>query len=271
MPGPLVGQVALVTGAGRGLGRSIALALAKAGASVGLTGRTPDDLLDTAEQLPGGTSVVVPADVTKVDEVEDVVAEVESALGPIDLLVNNAGSMNALGPLVDADLDEWWRDVEVNLRGPAVCSAAVLPGMIRRRRGRIVMVASGMGGRPGPHTSAYAVSKAGVLRLTDSLAAEVGDYGVSVFAMSPGVVRTEMTDWPEELLELRPDLRIPDESWTPPERGARLIVRLATGRHDRLSGCFVHVNDNLDALTRNAAAVRRDDAQQLRISSWHRA
>ena len=270
MPGPLVGQVAIVTGAGRGLGRSIALALARAGASVGLTGRNDDDLLDTAEQLPG-TSVVVPADVTKPDEVADVVAEVESALGPVDLLVNNAGSMNALGPVVDADPDEWWRDVEVNLRGPMICSAAVLPGMIRRRRGRIVMVASGMGGRPGPHTSAYAVSKAAVLRLTDTLASEVAGYGICVFAMSPGVVRTDMTDWPEDLLELRPDLRIPDDGWTPPERGARLIVRLATGRHDKLNGRYVHVNDNLDALTRNAQAVRTADAQQLRITSWRRA
>src|SRR5262249_43251371 len=112
----------------------------------------------------------------------------------VDLLVNNAGVGGPVGPLAEADPDAWWRCLEVNLRGPLLCSRAVLPGMLARRRGRLVNVASGAGPRAIPNLSAYVTGKAALIRLTENLAAEVKQYGVRVFAVQPGTVRTAMAE-----------------------------------------------------------------------------
>jgi NAD(P)-dependent dehydrogenase (short-subunit alcohol dehydrogenase family) len=120
------------------------------------------------------------------------VDHVGRTLGPVDVLVNNAGSNHVFGPLWEVDLDNWWSDVTINLRGPAVCTAAVLPSMVQRRRGCIINIASGSAKRPFPFNTAYSASKATLVRLTDSLAAETAEHGVSVFALNPGTVDTDM-------------------------------------------------------------------------------
>jgi NAD(P)-dependent dehydrogenase (short-subunit alcohol dehydrogenase family) len=248
----LTGQVALVTGGGRGIGRAIAASLARAGAAVAILARSDDQLAETAAGIAtaGGRAIALPADVTDRVAVEGAVAEVVRRLGPIDLLVNNAGIGGPVGPLADSDPDEWWRCVEVNLRGPLLCSRAVLPGMLARRNGRIVNVASGAGTRAIPHISAYVTSKAALIRLAENLAAEVQGSGVRVFAIQPGTVRTGMAEavldseqarrwlpWFAEAFEKGQDV--------PPERAGRLVVLLASGRADALSGRFLAGTDAL--------------------------
>ena len=264
-------QVALVTGAGRGIGREISLALARQGASLGLVARTPSELAETAARIvqQGGRAHVHSADVTDGGAVGKAVAEIQSALGPIDLLVNNAGSNKASGPLQDVDPELWWRDIEINLKSAYLCCHAVVPGMIERRRGRIVNVASQLGIVPMPNSSAYATSKAALLRLTDALASDLADSGIQVFAISPGMVRTQLVDEIEaKLREADPDFAgVPDPAFQPIEAGAALVVEIATGRADRLSGRYIHVNENLDAMLERSEEIVRDDLYTLRMKS----
>src|SRR4029079_9248415 len=135
-------------------------------------------------------AISVTVDVTDPGAVERMVREVEESLGSVDLLVNNAGSAGPIGPTWVTDPDDWWRCLEVNLRGPMLCSRAVLPGMIARGRGRIVNVASGAGTQAIPNLSAYGVSKTALIRLTEIVAAEVASSGIVLFAIEPGTVRT---------------------------------------------------------------------------------
>ena len=143
----LSGQVAIVTGAGRGLGRAFASALAGAGAHVVITSRSERELAEVVEaiQQPGGTATAFAVDVTDRGAGDGLVARIEAQIGPIDLLINNAGVARALGAIAEVDPDDWWREVEINLRGPQLYMHAVLPAMIQRRRGRIINVASGAG------------------------------------------------------------------------------------------------------------------------------
>jgi len=131
-PARLEGQVALVTGASRGIGRAMALALSGAGAAVGVCARSEGDVTGVAGEIAdrGGRALAIRCDVTRRQEVESMVAAVEQAVGPVDLLVNNAGQFGPVGPLAATDPDEWWQALEVNLRGPLYCARAVLPGML---------------------------------------------------------------------------------------------------------------------------------------------
>jgi NAD(P)-dependent dehydrogenase (short-subunit alcohol dehydrogenase family) len=268
----LSGQVALVTGGGRGIGRAIAVALAQAGAAVAVLARSTEQLAETVEGITavGGRAIACPADVTDRAAVEATVASVSRELGPIDLLVNNAGVRGPLGPLAESDPEEWWRCVEVNLRGSLLCSRAVLPGMLARRRGRIVNVASGAGTRAIPHLSAYVTSKAALIRLTENLAAEVQDFGVRVFAIQPGTVWTAMAEsalnsgearrwlpWFAELFERGQDV--------PPERAGQLVAFLASGQADVLSGRFLAVEWDCEALARRAGEIAGTDSLTLRL------
>jgi 3-oxoacyl-[acyl-carrier protein] reductase len=133
-------------------------------------------------------------DVLHRQEVEDMVARVEAALGPVDLLVNNAGQFGPIGPISATDPDQWWQALEVNLRGPLYCARAVLPSMLSRGHGRIVNAPSAAGLAAIPMMSAYAVSKAALYPLSENLAAETRGHGVMVFAIFPGLVRTAMSE-----------------------------------------------------------------------------
>jgi len=138
------GQAAVVTGAGRGIGRAIALALGDAGARVAVCARSEDQISDTARETVArdGRALAVPADVSIRPELEHLIAQVEQALGPVDLLVNDAGRAFPVGAIAETDPDEWWQTMEVNARGPLYCSRAVLPSLLARSRGRIVNVSS---------------------------------------------------------------------------------------------------------------------------------
>jgi NAD(P)-dependent dehydrogenase (short-subunit alcohol dehydrogenase family) len=261
------GQVALVSGGGRGLGREIALGLARDGARVAVLGRTRDTLDATARACADAgapATAAVPADVTDPGAVADAVAAVERELGPVDLLVANAGLREA-APVApwEGDPDDWWRVVETNVRGVHLLDRAVLPGMVERGRGRVLHVGSGMGQKSRPHGewSAYAVSKAALGRLTDSVAHALAGTGVTVLEVSPGLVRTDMTEtmWgPAE-----------DQPWNPADRVVDVTRRFARGELDALHGRFVHAaRDDVDDLLARAEEITARDARTLRLRPY---
>ena len=265
--------VALITGGSQGIGRAIALRLAQEGAAVAIAARSTHELDRTLAELRKHHErvIAIHADVTDRAAVGDMVSRTETEFGPIDLLVNNAGSEGVIGPIWETDPDDWWRTVEVNLRGPLLCSWAVLPGMIARQRGRIVNMASGVGLTPSPYTSAYACSKMGLVRLTDCIHEAARPHGVLVFATSPGRVRTPMLaklegaeatrKWLPQILPDHPNYN--SLPWMPSEQIANLCVRLARGDGDRLAGRFIHVLYDLDEMCARADEISRDDLYQL--------
>jgi NAD(P)-dependent dehydrogenase (short-subunit alcohol dehydrogenase family) len=268
----LAGQVAIVTGGGRGLGRAFAVALAAAGAIVAVVARSTNQLADTVAEITaaGGQAIAIPADVTDRYMVEQMVASVEAQLGPVDLLINNAGIVSPLGPLWVTDPDEWWRSIEINVRSVLLCSASVLPGMVERRQGRIINLASGAGTVPVPYGSSYATSKAAIIRLSENMAVETREYGISVFAIHPGTVDTAMTDylvsspagrqWVPWVRDIFSDGRN-----VPIETPVQLVLRLAAGDGDRLSGLYLSVKDDLDMLVRQLDEVEANQLQRLRV------
>jgi NAD(P)-dependent dehydrogenase (short-subunit alcohol dehydrogenase family) len=281
--GQLDGSVALVTGGGRGLGRVIAQALAEAGAAVGLIGRSPGDLAETVRLIAaaGGVAAGACADVTDERATARAVDELRRRLGSVDVLVNNAGICGPIGPLWDVPPSEWWRTVEINLGGVFTCTRLVLPDMLARRRGRIVNLTSHAGVFRWPGVSAYAVAKSAVVKLTENLAAEVRREGVSVFSFHPGVQPIGLTeatlaaDVPPDSFEARVAgwLRreLAEGRGADPDRAAQLVVQLATGRGDSLSGRHLSVHDDLDLLLERLEDVRRDDLGTLRLREFQAA
>jgi short-subunit dehydrogenase len=188
----LDGAVVAITGASRGIGAAVAQAVNARGARVGLIARTAEDLEGVLAQL-GGAGVVVTADVAERAPVIDAIDRVESALGPIDVLVANAG-IGAYGPLVDMSYDEIERVVQVNVLGTIFAIRAVLPSMVARRRGHIVTIGSIAGRIGSPFEAVYAATKFAGVGLTEAFAVEVAPYGVGVSIVNPGVVATDFGD-----------------------------------------------------------------------------
>ena len=235
---------ALITGGGRGIGAGIARELTAAGWHVTVTGRTAEQVEAVAGEI-GGTAVV--GDVSRRQDVQRMVA----AAAPLDLLVANAGIV----PRDSDDIDDWWHVFEVNVLGVHLCCTAALPSL-RERGGRIVVVASGSAYLPGGGNTAYGASKAAAARYAELLSNQVEPDGVRVFAISPGLVRTEMTEgW------------LPDEApWTPPELAPRLVRELASGRFDALSGRYIHAeHDPPEELEQRIEAILRDDLNAIRL------
>ncbi|MFJ3787503.1 SDR family NAD(P)-dependent oxidoreductase [Kitasatospora sp. NPDC090091] len=262
--GSLTGQVALVTGAGRGIGRETAIGLAAEGMAVGLVGRTHETLTETLRECArhGARGVAVAADVTRPASVREAVRVVQHDLGPVDLLVNNAGQVDASeAPLWETDPNQWWQVVETNLRGPYNLLRSVLPGMVERGRGRVVNLNSGFALRPDPHYTAYATSKAALLRLSDNLADPLAEHHVVVLDISPGAVATDMTAGMPMFRDMK--------SWGSIPYVVAVVVDAARGRFDALHGRFIHAGrDNLEELVGRADAIREADARTLRLRPY---
>lgn len=268
----LAGQVAIVTGGGRGFGREIARALAKEGVKVAVVARSADQLAETVSliQNESGHAIAVTADVTDSSAVYAMVEQVERELGAVDILVNNAGRLTSIAPVWETDPDEWWRDVEVNIRSVFLCSHAVLKSMTQRKRGRIVnFSSSGM-----PNVSAYDCSKVAVTRFTNTLASEVKEYGISVFAITVGPTHTEMMDYMIESEVGRkwlPDLpKWIEGKWQPVELAGTLAVALSSGNYDALIGRWVGPEDNLDEMLRRIEEVEKDELYVWSFRSLNR-
>jgi 3-oxoacyl-[acyl-carrier protein] reductase len=265
----LEGQVALVTGGGRGIGARVAKELVQAGMRVAVAARSSDQIERVAREIGG---IAIGVDVSDRTSVENMVAHVERELAPIDLLVNNAGVMSQTGsktapgatarhplPIWEEDPAAWWRVFEINLLGPYLCCRAALPGMVDRGRGRIVNVGSGAAYLPVTPSNvsgtAYGPSKAALCRFGELLAGALAERGIAVFTISPGLVRTEMT-------EVLGD----DAPWTPPELAPRLVRVLASGRADRLSGRYIHAeHDDIEDLIQRSEEILERDLNAIRL------
>jgi len=221
-----------------------------------------------------GPAVAVTADVTDPGALAAAVEQVTRRLGPIDVLINNAGAAGPYGALWEVDPGDWWQAIEANLRGTVACTQLVLPSMIARRHGRIVNITSQAGAYRWPLVSAYAVAKAAEIKLTENLATELRHTGVSVFSAHPGLLPIGLS---EQALAGRPPENKATAtvfSWirreleqgrgTDPGTAARFVLRLAAGDCDRLSGRHLTVHDNLDALIAQADEISRHDLYTLR-------
>ena len=245
---PSESRTALVTGGGRGIGAGIARALAKEGWSVVVAARSRDQVELVAEEI-GGRAIEL--DVSEQDAVERAVAEV----GDVDLLVANAGINDGRGSTWELDSDDWWRVLEVNVLGVHLCCRAVIPGMLDRGRGRIVITGSGSAYLPGiAGGTAYGASKAAICRYGEILANELSGR-IPVFFFSPGLVQTEMTSGFSD-----------DAPWTPPELAPKLVVALASGRADALAGRYLHAeHDDIDDLIARADEIQQNDLNAIRL------
>jgi len=252
-----VRRVALVTGGGRGIGASIARELADAGMRVAVTGRTPETIEAIADEVGG---LALAGDVSREEDVAGWLATTERELGPIDLLVCNAGIGGSGKPFLEEEPSEWWRVFEVNVLGAYLCCRLVGERMAGRGHGRIVNIGSGGSYLPITNpTSAlgtpYGASKAALGRFSETLAAAFGQLGVRVFLISPGLVRTDMTG------------SFGDHApWTPPELAPRLVRVLASGRADALAGRYIHAeHDDIDDLIDRADQIVAEDLNAIRL------
>jgi NAD(P)-dependent dehydrogenase (short-subunit alcohol dehydrogenase family) len=271
----LKNQVAIVTGASQGIGRAIAQCCADQGAKVALVARTASKLEAVAAEIRdgGGTALAIPTDVTDQTAVKAMARQAEAELGPVDLLVNNAGAFFAIGPSWEVDPDTWWSDVTINLLGVFLCCRAVVPGMVARKRGRVINLIGGGTDAPLPYGSAYAASKAAVMRLTETLAVELNEHGVFVFALRPGFVRTEMSVYQlsEEGRRWLPDTaqRFEEEKNVPSTMAGDLAVEFASGRFDALTGRYIRVKDykgdDLDEVEAQIPEILEKDLRTLRM------
>jgi 3-oxoacyl-[acyl-carrier protein] reductase len=192
----LARKTCLVTGAGRGIGKAIALALARRGANVALCSRTLAEVERVGveiEKIRAGSSMTFRADISDLNTVSDMVSKVLERFGSLDVLVNNAGVQGPIGQIWKNDLQEWKRTVEINLFGTVNCCISVVPAMIEARNGKIIII-SGSGEGAFPRFSAYSCSKSALVRLTENLAAELREFNIQVNALAPGAVNTRFLE-----------------------------------------------------------------------------
>jgi NAD(P)-dependent dehydrogenase (short-subunit alcohol dehydrogenase family) len=260
----LKGQVAIVTGSGRGFGRAIARRFAVEGAAVTVTARNKGELERVAGEIKaaGGQALAVPGDVRRRDDVARVVRETEARFGPVSLLVNNAGVPGPFGPIWQVDPDAWWTAQEVHIKAPMLFLQHVLPGMTARKQGRVIIVSAIAARLVAAYLSAYCVGKIAQKRIVEEVAAETKDLGVSIFAIDPGFVFTGIAEetmnspdaqrWLPQMVERLRQRKDEPDSDLDLGRCAQRCVDLASGRYDGLSGHYMELPDNLDTMLRKA-------------------
>jgi NAD(P)-dependent dehydrogenase (short-subunit alcohol dehydrogenase family) len=242
----------LITGAGRGVGKRLAIGFATAGGRVGLLARSRAgiDLARLEIEHAGGTALSICADVRDFEQVRSAVEQLRSSFGRIDVLVAAAGIQGPIGPAFKTDPTEWRELVEVNLIGVMHACRAVLPEMIGRRSGKIIVLSGGGTTHPRANFSGYAASKAALARFVETVAEEVRDYNVQLNCMSPGGTYTHMTD---EILQAGDSAgskegedarRIRLTGGVPPDKQIELALFLVSEKSNHVSGKIIHVNDD---------------------------
>lgn len=247
----LEGRAAVVTGANQGLGEVIARAYVEAGANLFLCARDEEKLLKVQEELrrickPGQKVEALRADVSRREDVDQVASRALEAFPQIHILVNNAGVYGPKGRIEDVDWNEWAHAIEVNLFGSVLVARAFLPHFRKNRYGKIIQLSGGGATAPLPFISAYAASKAAIVRFAETLAEEVKEDGIDVNSLAPGALNTRLLD---EVLEAGPDkvgkifyersLKQKTEGGAPLKRGAELSVFLASASSDGITGKLI--------------------------------
>ena len=250
------------------------IAQAEAGAKVALLARTAAEIESVSATINenGWAARPYPVDIVDLTSVAQVFADIEDELGPISLLTNNAGAFGAIGPIWEVDPQTWWHDIETNVRGSFNCCRAVIPGMMSRKRGRIINMTGGGTASSFPNGSGYATSKAGLLRFTECVGDTLAGSGVLIFAMDPGLVRTRMTEY--QLTSAAGQTYLPgiqhlfDEHINvSPRLAAGLSVEIGSGRFDRLAGRMLMAARGDHELSEAAVEdIVRLDLRSLRVN-----
>jgi len=277
MTRPLDGRSALITGANQGFGLAIARAYVEAGANVLLCARDAARLEGARAEVAalatvGQQILAIPADVSDRRDVEQVAAAALRAFPQLDVLVNNAGVYGPLGAIEDIEWDEWVRAIEINLFGSILMCRALLPHFKARRYGKIVQLSGGGATNPLPRISAYAASKAAIVRFAETLAEEVREHRIDVNAVAPGALNTRLLD---EVLAAGPDRVGPafharavqqkEHGGAPLDRGASLVVFLGSAASDGITGKLLSaIWDPWDTLPAHLDDLRRTDVYTLR-------
>ena len=240
-------KVAIVTGSSRGIGKAIALAFAKEDSHLVLVARNIEPLKKAREELKGFSSEVeiFPADASKEDEVKNMVNFTLERFQSVDILVNCAGIYGPIGLAAEVDSQKWLEVIYVNLFGTFLCMKAVLPVMMKKRKGKIINFSGGGAASFLHRFSGYAVSKAAVVRLTETIAQEVKEYNIDINAIAPGAVNTRLLDQVLEAGEragkdfLSQAIKQKEQGGVPPEKVAELAVFLASSQSDGLTGRLI--------------------------------
>ncbi|MGB9596982.1 MAG: SDR family NAD(P)-dependent oxidoreductase [Candidatus Poribacteria bacterium] len=266
-------SIAIVTGSARGIGRKIAEALLSQGAYVALVDILSEQLEKTSKELSQFSEKILPivCDITQPDQVDKMAEKVNNEFGSIDILINNAGTFSYIGPVWEADIDRWFRDIKVNLFGSFLVCRAVTRIMVKKKSGYVInIVSSGGVGDPHPYSTSYACSKTGLMRLTEGLSKETEKYNIKVFAVAPPAVLTEMTKFimdDEGGKKWRPGFnKIFEQGHDyPPEKVAEFIIKLLSGKADKLTGRYFPVTQNFDEIIAKADEIINKDLLTLRI------
>jgi NAD(P)-dependent dehydrogenase (short-subunit alcohol dehydrogenase family) len=266
-------KVAIVTGAGRGVGRAIALALAREGADLVVVSRTFLEVEETAAQVRAlrRRALALRVDVSRIEDVENMVKSALREFGRIDVLVNSAGILGPIGPLIENDVEQWIETIKVNLIGTFLCCRAVLPIMVKQCGGKIINLSGGGAAYPQPRFSAYATSKAAVVRFTETLAQELKEFNVQVNAIAPGALNTRLQ---EDILAagevagekaLAEAKKVKETGGTPLDVPAALAVFLASDESDGLTGKLISaVWDDWQSMGKRVPEIVSSDLYTLR-------
>jgi 3-oxoacyl-[acyl-carrier protein] reductase len=269
----LKNKVAIVTGGARGIGKAIAILFAKEGAKVVIIARTATEINNTVSEIRqnGGEVIGIVGDVSKWEDIENLVSNTISNFGTIDILVNNAGVLKPIGPFIDTNIEEWVRNFQINFLGTVLCCKAILPVMIEKKHGKIINLSGGGSTSPRVNFTAYGVAKTAIVRFTETLAEELKNFNIQINAIAPGAVNTKMLTEVLETGEAAGKKELEDakiqaeKGGISPELTAELALFLASDKSNNLTGRLISaVWDDWENFDKNINEITNSSLYTLR-------